>query len=101
VRTGMLVVARDDQTDSILVGFQVYNLGYLPGGDKSITTLSKDTLESLADVLGQPTANQRDRRRPLVTRGGLVRWPCQQSTLTEVSETWWTAGQRDALPRAC
>ena len=30
----------------------VYNLGYLPGGDKSVTTLSETTLVSVAQVVG-------------------------------------------------
>lgn len=42
----------------------VYNLGYLPGGDHSVTTLSSTTLESLRNAL------------PLVAEGGAVTVMC-------------------------
>lgn len=38
----------------------VYNLGYLPGGDKSITTLTESTLESIQNAL------------PLLTPDGIL-----------------------------
>ncbi len=42
----------------------VYNLGYLPGGDKSITTKTDDTLESIKRSL------------PLIQRGGAISITC-------------------------
>lgn len=42
----------------------VYNLGYLPGGDKSITTLSSTTLQSLEKAL------------PLILPGGAISITC-------------------------
>lgn len=33
------------------IDFAIYNLGYLPNGDKSITTISKDVIESLEKLL--------------------------------------------------
>jgi len=42
----------------------VYNLGYLPGGDKSLTTQNKTTLESLAQAL------------TLICRGGAISITC-------------------------
>lgn len=42
----------------------VYNLGYLPGGNKSYTTLTSSTLKSLKNAL------------PLLTKGGLISITC-------------------------
>ncbi len=42
----------------------VYNLGYLPGGDKRITTLQESTLESLTDAL------------KLISAGGMISLTC-------------------------
>jgi SAM-dependent methyltransferase len=42
----------------------VYNLGYLPGGDKSLTTLTSTTLDSVENAL------------PLLSPGGLLSLTC-------------------------
>lgn len=44
----------------------VYNLGYLPGGDKGIITRTEETLQSLNNALS------------LITRGGLISVMCYQ-----------------------
>ena len=46
------------------VALIVYNLGYLPGGDKSITTLTSSTLKSLENAL------------PLIKSGGVISMTC-------------------------
>lgn len=46
------------------IGLIIYNLGYLPGGDKSITTSSNTTIDSLHAAL------------PLVRPGGVISITC-------------------------
>lgn len=46
------------------VGLIVYNLGYLPGGDKSRTTLTKTTMESIENACN------------LIAPGGLISITC-------------------------
>lgn len=40
-----------EETDKGQVAAAIFNLGYLPGGDKSIVTNPKDTLEAVSSIL--------------------------------------------------
>lgn len=52
----------------------VFNLGYLPGGDKNITTCSTSTLQVVRDILGidNSSAMPQDLSEPLLSKGGLL-----------------------------
>ncbi len=50
----------------------VFNLGYLPGGDKSITTEAESTLSTVRDILGINDFLETDAAPPLLRKGGIV-----------------------------
>ncbi len=50
----------------------VFNLGYLPGGDKSITTEKESTLSAIRDILGISSTLETGAAPPLLRKDGIL-----------------------------